>query len=846
MTHTHHDTNEIQIPIKGMTCASCVARVEKALAKVEGVVEANVNFATDKATVVAQSDVQMDALAKAVSDAGYEAVLPNAKPDPMKGLGLAAARPKPQQIEFPIKGMTCASCVARVEKALKGVHGVVDANVNFATEKATIVAGGNVTVEALQKAVSDAGYEAVASKPKAADPHAGHMMSAAPMPAMDHGAHDEHAEHMKVESDRELKAQRFNLWMAIALTIPAVGLSMFWHPRPAWANWLLFALVTPVVFWNGRQFFVSTWKGLKHFAATMDSLIAIGAFAAWAYSTYALIAYREHAGHSMVSDHIYFETGAAIVSLILVGKYLEARSKRRMSGAIEKLMGLAPKVANVVGPDGNEAQHPIEHIQVGNIIRVKPGEKVAVDGEVVEGSSFIDESMLTGEPVPVEKSVGDEVTGGTLNTSGALLYRATKVGADTALAHIVKLVERAQGSKAPVQKLADKVSSVFVPLVILTAILTFAGWMLRGADIAAALIPAVTVLVIACPCALGLATPTAVMVGTGRGSELGILIKDGSALEKAGSIKTVLLDKTGTITKGRPELSDVIVAGDLTEAEVMRLASGAEEGSEHPVARAIVDGAKKRGYMPIKAESFEAHSGKGIQAVVDGKMVVVGSARILEDWSLALSDVLRAKFTQLESQAKTVMAVAVDGKVQALLAVSDRVDEHSREAVKQLERMGVEPVMVTGDNRKTAEAIAKEVGISRIEAQVLPADKANIVVSHQTNGNRVAMVGDGINDAPALAQADLGIAMGGGTDVAMETAQITLLRSDLRGVAQSIRLARATLTTIRWNLVWAFGYNVLMIPLAVMGMLNPMFAAAAMAFSSVSVILNSLRLKRFV
>ncbi len=840
MNHAHEETREVQIPIKGMTCASCVARVEKALSKVDGVVEANVNFATEKATVVTSSAVTDETLAKAVSDAGYKAILPNAKPDPMKGLTIAPARQKPRQIEISVKGMTCQNCVAHVEKALKGVHGVLDAKVDLASEKATVVAGGSVTLDSLYTAIEEAGYQTDAM-PAEMPQHSEHM------PHDDHGmasmSADEHAAHLQAESDQELKALRINLWIAIALTIPAVGISMFWHPRPEWANWLLFAMVTPVTFWNGRQFFASTWNGLKHFNATMDSLIAIGASAAWAYSTYSLISMRGHGHH--ISEHIYFETGAAIITLILTGKYLEARSKRRMSGAIQKLMGLAPKIATVVQSNGSEEQHPIEHLRVGTLIRVKPGEKIAVDGEVVDGESYVDESMLTGEPVPVKKAIGDAVTGATLNTTGTLLYRATKVGSETALANIVRLVERAQGSKAPVQKLADRVSSVFVPLVILTAILTFAGWMLAGATFDQALIPAVTVLVIACPCALGLATPTAIMVGTGRGSELGILIKDGSALEKAGGIKTVLLDKTGTITKGKPELTDVVVLGEISEQDLLRTASGAESVSEHPIAKAIVAGTRARGLMPTKPESFESHSGRGVQAVVDGKLTVVGSPRILEDWSLALTETAKAKFAELESQAKTVMIVAVDGKIEGLLAVSDRVGEHSQEAVSLVKELGIEPVMVTGDNRSTAQAIAQEVGIEKVEAQVLPAEKASIVQRHQDGGTKVAMVGDGINDAPALAQADLGIAMGGGTDVAMETAEITLLRSDLRGVAQAIRLAKATLTTIRWNLVWAFGYNVLMIPLAVAGKLSPMFAAAAMAFSSVSVILNSLRLKGF-
>ncbi len=742
---------------------------------------------------------------------------------PVEGLG---------QTELQIEGMTCASCVRRVERALSKIPGVTEASVNYATERASVSHEG-VEIGVLTKAVADAGYlakpkdEPLATK-EGMEGHAG--MS-----------HDEHAGHMAVESDERLKAMRTNLLMAVALTVPTVLLSMLWHPRPEWVNGLLLGLATPVIFWNGRQFFVSAWKGAKHFTATMDSLIALGAGASWLYSAYALIAYSGDA--HMQSEHLYFETGAVIVALILVGKYLEARSKSRMSGAIQKLLGLSPKTATVVLEGGGEEERAVESLTAGTVLRVRPGEKLAVDGVVVEGESFVDESMLTGEPLPVKKTVGDHVTGATLNTTGALLYRATKVGKDTALAQIVRLVERAQGSKAPVQKLADRVSAVFVPIVILIAMGTFAVWMSRGAGFAEALIPAVAVLVIACPCALGLATPTAIMVGTGRGAELGILIKDGTMLEKAGAIRSVLLDKTGTITNGRPELTDVETFGSLSKDDALSLASSAELRSEHPIARAIVDGAKKVA-EPQSPESFQAQGGRGVQAMVDGHAVVVGSLRIMEGRAVAVPDAAKARLAELESQSKTAVMLAVDGAFEAILAVSDQVGEHSREAVEQLREMGIVPVMVTGDNRRTAENIARSVGIDEVEAQVLPGEKANVVKRHQSQG-RTAMVGDGINDAPALAQADLGIAMGSGTDVAVETAGITLLRHDLRGVSQAIRLSKATLNTIRWNLVWAFGYNVVAIPLAAMGKMSPMLAAGAMAFSSVSVILNSLRLKRF-
>ena len=720
--------------------------------------------------------------------------------------------------ELEIEGMTCASCVRRVEKALTRVPGVTEASVNYATARASVSHEGHIDATNLAKAVSDAGYHA--------HPHK--------------SGHDEHAAHTAVESDERQRSMRTNLTMAVALTVPTVLVSMLWHPRPEWANVMLLALATPVVFVNGRDFFASAYKGAKHLSATMDSLVALGAGAAWLFSLYALFAFRGH----LQSEHVYFETGAVIVTLILTGKYLEARSKSRMSGAIGKLLGLAPKVATVVFADGQEEERAVERLSVGTVLRVRPGEKLAVDGVVVEGDSYVDESMLTGEPLPVKKTVGDRVTGATLNTTGALLVRATEVGENTTLAGIVRLVERAQGSKAPVQKLADRVSAVFVPVVILIALGTLFVWMARGAGFAEALVPAVAVLVIACPCALGLATPTAIMVGTGRGAELGILIKDGSVLEKAGSIRSVLLDKTGTLTLGKPELTDVATFGDLTEEEALRLAASAELPSEHPIARAIVAGAREKGLALAPPEGFQAQGGRGVTAFVEGRPVLVGSLRLMTDGEIALSEKVKSGLDRLEGQSKTAVLLALGGRFEAILAVSDPMGEHSAEAIRDLKGMGIVPVMVTGDNRQTASIVARSLGIETVEAEVLPERKAEVVERHQAQG-ATAMVGDGINDAPALAQADLGIAMGSGTDVAMDTAGITLLRHDLRGVPQAIRLSKATLSTIRWNLFWAFGYNAVAIPLAASGRMSPMLAAGAMAFSSVSVILNSLRLKGF-
>ncbi|MBS1701396.1 MAG: copper-translocating P-type ATPase [Armatimonadetes bacterium] len=725
------------------------------------------------------------------------------------------------ETQLDIKGMSCASCVLRIEKALNKVPGVETASVNFATHQATVHHRHGTTTDDLLDAVKGAGYEARSSEENI---HFHHTAS-------------EHTEHVRMESASELSKARVNLWMSVFLSVPVVLLSMLWHPRPEWANWLIFGLSTPVIFWCGRQFFVLTARALKHFATTMDTLVAMGTGAAWAYSTYSLIALHGH-GH-LQSEHIYFETGTVIVTLILLGRYLESKAKSRMSDSIRKLMDLAPKFATVVGPDGTERQVPIGGVKKGDMIRVKPGESIAVDGVVTEGESFVDESMITGEPIPVKKSVGDFVTGGTVNDHGTLLFRAEHVGSETMLAQIAKMVQRAQGSKAPLQGLADKISSIFVPIVIGISILTFTAYLFTGHSVDAAIMPAVAVLIIACPCALGLATPTALMVGTGRGAELGILVKDGKSLEIAGGIKTILLDKTGTLTKGKPTLTDLKVIGDWSEDEALSFAAALESASEHPIGLAVVDEAKKRNLRIDPVRDFQAIQGKGVSGNVNGVAGVVGRVSLSSDLPVGI----HLAISELEGQGKTAFVVASSNRF-ACIAVSDVLGDHSKEAIEQIKALGIHPVMVTGDNKVTAMSVAKLAGISTVESQVLPADKAAIVERYQKEGV-TAMVGDGINDAPALAQADLGFAMGSGTDVAMETAGITLLRSDLRGVAQGVSLARATLVTIRWNLFWAFAYNIVMIPLAAAGLLSPMLAAGAMAFSSVSVILNSLRLRMF-
>lgn len=733
-----------------------------------------------------------------------------------------SSEPPSTETQLDIKGMTCASCVRRVEKALGRQEGVEEANVNFATHQASVRHAPDVDVKTLVEAVESAGYSATKTP-------------------VDHSAQSasEHAEHLRMESESELVEMRRNLWLSAILTVPLVAISMASHHREAWVNWLLFALATPATFWCGRGFFIVAARAARHGSATMDTLVALGTGAAWSYSTYALVAYSGNA--HLQSEHVYFESGAVIVTLILLGRYFEARAKSHMSDAIRKLMDLAPKIATVVR-HGVEVEVPIDEVLVGDLVRVRPGEKVAVDGVVVEGESHVDESMITGEPMPVAKCPGDAVTGGTVNDRGSFVFRAERVGTDTTLAAIANMVRHAQGSKAPMQGLADRVSAVFVPIVIAIAVGTLLTYLALGRPIAAGVMAAVAVLVIACPCALGLATPTALMVGTGRGAELGILVKDGGALERAGSVKTVLLDKTGTLTEGKPRLTDREVFGSWTDEEALAFAASLESRSEHPVARTVVSALQEAGLQPAEPEAFQAVRGHGVLGRVGDRIGRIGRLSWVEEDG-TLDPRIRDTVIRLQAEGKTVF-VASSGSDAAVFAVSDVIAQHSREAVSELRSLGVEPVMVTGDHRGAALAVAQSVGIDRIEAEVLPADKATFVKEYQERGT-VAMVGDGINDAPALAQADLGIAMGHGTDVAIETAGITLLRADLRGVPKAIRLARATLTTIRWNLFWAFVYNVVMIPLAALGLLKPMYAAAAMAFSSISVVLNSLRLRGF-
>jgi Cu+-exporting ATPase len=716
----------------------------------------------------------------------------------------------PLRTELDVLGMTCAACVGRVERALGKVPGVATAEVNFATNRAVVTHPEDVGVGQLVAAVEAAGYGA--------------------QPLRDRSTPERPAA-------RKGRPGAADLALAAGLAGATVALSMLWHPRPEWANWLLLALSTPVVFWCGRRFFVSAGKGLLHGTATMDTLIALGASAAWAYSAYSLL---RHAGDGHAqSAGIYLETAATIVAFVLLGKHLEAKTRSNVADAVGRLMRLAPQSAVLVAEDGVERELSVADVAPGMVLLAKPGAQIAVDGTVVMGESHVDESMLTGEPMPVRKRAGDSVTAGTTNTTGALRYRAERVGAATVLAQIVRAVERAQGSKAPVQDLADRVAAWFVPGVVAVAAATLVGWLVRGAPLGSALVPAVAVLVIACPCALGLATPTAVMAGTGRAAELGLLVKDGAALQRAAGVRTVLLDKTGTVTAGKPTVVQFEAVPGFDDA--LALAAAVERQSEHPIARAIV--AHTPGGAP-EAEGFAAEPGMGAQARVGGKLVHVGSRRYLELRGVPIPAAAEKRAREWEDQARTAVFVAVDESLAALAGVADPVAPHSAEAVGELRRMGLSLALVTGDNEATAAAVARQVGIAEVHARLMPMDKARKVAEARRDGP-VAMVGDGINDAPALAEADLGIAMGTGTDVALDSAHVALLRQDLRGVPQTLRLARATMRTIRGNLVWAFGYNVVMVPLAATGRLSPMWAAAAMALSSVSVVLNSLRLRRF-
>ena len=822
---TTETKEQITIPITGMTCASCVSHVSNALVEAPGVEEATVNLATEKATVrLEASAAGLAELVDAVKDAGY-------------GVGT-------EKVTLAIGGMTCASCVGHVESALKSVDGVTSASVNLATDRANVeYIPGTAGITDFRHAVEDAGYSVIS---KLSDDD------------------DEAATPKEVS----ILKWKFLFSLAVAgaimamMTISAVG---DWLPFRM--DYLLLALATPVQLWAGKQFYVGAWGALKHRTSNMNTLIAAGTSVAYLYSAAATFFYDTSFFEGQAAE-TYFDTSTAIIGLILLGRFLEARAKSRASNAIKALMGLQPKTARIVR-DGRHVDVPIEELVAGDLVVVRPGEKVPVDGEVVDGFSSVDESMLTGESVPVEKSPESQVFAATINTTGSFTFRATKVGRDTVLSQIISLVEEAQGSKAPIQRLADVIASVFVPIVIATAAGVFLLWLLLGPSptYVYAILTAVAVLIIACPCALGLATPAAIMVGTGKGAENGILIRSAGALEQAHKIQVVVLDKTGTLTVGKPTITDIVTV-DIEEEDLLRMTASAERGSEHPLAEAMLSAAQERGLALDDATEFEAIPGFGIQARVNGTRLVMGNLALMQRDGLDMNG-LDATALELSREGKTPMFVAADGALKGIVAVADTLKPESTAAVKAMREQGLEVVMLTGDNRRTAEAIAREIGIDRVAAEMLPGDKAGQVSAIQREGKTVAMVGDGINDAPALAQADIGIAIGTGTgtDVAMEAAEITLMSGDLRGVGIAIALSKATMRTVKQNLFWAFAYNVALIPVAAgvlypifsgsgvpdslepflgeFGFLNPILAAGAMAVSSVTVLANALRLKRF-
>ena len=805
-----------KLKISGMTCSACANRIEKVVRKMDGVKEANVNFATETLTVNYDDKVITKAdIEQKVEKIGFKI---------QKNI---------QSHTYKIEGMTCSACANRVEKVTKKMTGVESAVVNFATEKLSVSYDADaISFGDIKAKVEKAGYKLIRE------------------------------DEQKVEEKRKKLDEKGKLlWRLVLSLIFAVPLltitmgHMIGMPLPKiidpMINPLNFAMIQLVltipVMIIGYKFYYIGYKNLFKLSPNMDSLIAIGTSAAFIYSLYGT--YKIYTGHGSYAMSLYYEAAVTILALITLGKYLEAISKGKTSQAIKKLMGLAPKTATIVR-DGKELVIPIDEVIVGDIVIVKPGEKLPVDGEVIEGATAVDEAMLTGESIPVEKTIGSKVIGASINKTGFIKYKATKVGKDTALSQIIKLVEDAQGSKAPIAKMADIIASYFVPIVIGLAILASIGWLIAGENGVFALTIFISVLVIACPCALGLATPTAIMVGTGKGAEYGVLIKGGEALEITHQIDTIVFDKTGTITEGKPVVTDIITS-TISEDELLAIAASSEKGSEHPLGEAIVKGAEERNIKFKEISNFKAIPGHGIQVEIEGKTILLGNKKLMDENSIEVGE-LGIKSDKLANEGKTPMYIAINNKLEGIIAVADTVKPSSKEAIENLHKMGIKVAMITGDNKKTAHAIAKQVGIDIVLAEVLPEDKANEVKKLQETGSKVAMVGDGINDAPALAQADIGIAIGTGTDVAIESANIVLMKGDLKDVATAIKLSKATIRNIKQNLFWAFGYNVLGIPVA-MGvlhifggpLLNPMIGAAAMSLSSVSVLANALRLRSF-
>ena len=807
------------IHITGMTCTTCAATIEKGLSETPGVEQADVSFASEKASIKYDpTKVDLTKIKDTVSELGYKVAT--------------------KKSIFPVGGMTCASCVARVEEALSSVPGVISASVNLASEKATVEYLEGTGLADMRRAVKGAGYEL--------------------------GPEVQALEDVTTAAQREIRflRNRFIVAVILASIIMILGFIPSFVSQP----YLLWALATPVQFWAGLRFYRGAWGALKHKTSDMNTLIAVGTSVAYFYSLTAVI-FPSIFATGMLEPHLYFDTSAMIIALVLLGRFLEARARGQTSEALKKLIGMQPKIALVIR-EGEQREISVEDVRVGDPILVHPGERIPVDGIVRQGYSSVDESMITGESIPVEKKVDDEVIGATINKTGSFQFEATKVGKDTTLARIVRMVEEAQGSKAPIQRLVDVIASYFVPAVIGIAIVTFVIWYFVGPAPALtfALLNFVAVLVIACPCALGLATPTAIIVGTGKGAEHGILIRNGESLERAHQINTVLLDKTGTLTRGEPVVTDVVAASFSSPEQVIRLAASVEQRSEHPLGEAVVKAALDKELELSPSSDFNAIPGKGVEALVVGKKLLLGNLKFMEERGLSLHG-LEKKATELLEQGKTVMFLGLDAQVAGIIALADTLKPGAKEALQTLSNMGIETAMLTGDNQRTAESIAREAGINRVLAEVLPEHKAGEVKKLQEEGKVVAMVGDGINDAPALAQADIGIAIGTGTDVAMETGDITLISGDLMGVVTGISLSKRTMRTIKQNLFWAFAYNTALIPVAAgvlylvfgktgvpsglhfilgeYGFLNPMLAAAAMAASSITVVSNSLRLRRF-
>lgn len=800
------EQKKTSLQLTGMTCAACANRIEKGLSKMEGVQEANVNFALEKASVTFDPKV----------------VTVQQMEEKIEKLGYGTAK---ETVDLQLIGMYCAACAVKIEKVVSRMPGVSEANVNFAMETARVEYNpAEVSLGDIQQRVEKLGYQAV-SKQETLDQE-GHRKEA-------------------------ITKQKRKLLVSAILSLPLLWAmvshfsftSWIWMPDLFMNPWFQLALATPVQFYIGKQFYVGAYKALRNKSANMDVLVALGTSAAYFYSLYLTIDWAAAGANVHHGPEMYYETSAVLITLVIMGKLFESLAKGRTSEAIKTLMGLQAKTALVVR-DGQEITIPVEQVIVGDLVLVKPGEKIPVDGKVVEGTSAVDESMLTGESIPVEKKAGDAVIGATINKNGRLTLEATKVGKETALSQIIKVVEEAQGSKAPIQRVADVISGIFVPIVVGIAVVAFLVWFfwVTPGSFAHSLEIAIAILVIACPCALGLATPTSIMAGSGRAAELGVLFKGGEHLESTHRIDTIILDKTGTVTKGKPELTDVEVS-NLDEELFLRLVGAAEKSSEHPLAEAIVAGIETKGIQFPAVEHFEAVPGYGIRANVEGREVLVGTRKLMALHNVPVDSVL-ARMSELETEGKTAMLAAVDGRYAGLVAVADTIKETSQAAVARLKQMGIEVIMITGDNERTAQAIAKQVGIDHVLAEVLPEGKADEVKKLQQQGKKVAMVGDGINDAPALAVADIGMAIGTGTDVAMEAADVTLMKGDLNSIPDAIYMSRKTMGNIRQNLFWALGYNSLGIPIAAIGLLAPWVAGAAMALSSVSVVLNALRLQR--